>query len=161
MTEYFARSDENFGGSKEWGCGQNFRRATVFCLEYRLTKHKMTTYAKSFGRACPPCGYFYVRACWFCLNFNMCGPKWEARCSVYTVLCFIVYSVISNPHSSSVPWRPLLHFLCDFLILCLFPPVLTIYCFVSEFSCRDKDLRRTRPNSFSKVIRLPKICSSD
>ena len=26
-----------------------FRRATVFCLEYRLSKHKMTRYSKNFG----------------------------------------------------------------------------------------------------------------
>ena len=27
----------------------DFRRAGVFCLGYRLSKHKMTRYAKSFG----------------------------------------------------------------------------------------------------------------
>jgi len=37
-------------GSKNGG-GQNvdFRRATVFCLGYRLLKPKMTTYAKNLG----------------------------------------------------------------------------------------------------------------
>jgi len=29
----------------------DFRQATEFCLGYRLLKHKMTCYAKTWGRA--------------------------------------------------------------------------------------------------------------
>jgi len=31
-----------------------FRRITLFCLEKRLSKHKMTMFSKNFGGACPP-----------------------------------------------------------------------------------------------------------
>jgi len=40
----------------------NFRRITVFCLEKRLSKHKMTIFSKKFLGAwplCPPAGYTY------------------------------------------------------------------------------------------------------
>ena len=38
----------------------DFRRATVFCLGYRISKHKMTRYAKNLGHGplAPP-GYAY------------------------------------------------------------------------------------------------------
>ena len=31
-----------------------FRLTTVFCLEYRLSEHKMTRYSKNLKRPCPP-----------------------------------------------------------------------------------------------------------
>jgi len=34
----------------------NFRRITLFCLEKRLSKHKMTVFSKNLEGACPP-GY--------------------------------------------------------------------------------------------------------
>jgi len=36
---------KNFGGSKMF----DFRRATLFCVRYRLSKHKMTRYSKNLG----------------------------------------------------------------------------------------------------------------
>jgi len=40
----------------------DFRRMALFCLGYRLSKHKMTIYAKNFGWAWPlgPRGYTYA-----------------------------------------------------------------------------------------------------
>ena len=43
----------------------DFMRATIFCLGYRLSKHKMTRNAKNFGRLGPlgpASGYANVRA---------------------------------------------------------------------------------------------------
>ena len=42
----------------------DFRRATVFCLGYRLSKHKITRYAKNFGEAWAP-GYAHARVTFF------------------------------------------------------------------------------------------------
>ena len=52
---------KNFGGSKIF----DFTRITLFCLEKRLSKHKMTTFSKNLGRRhlgplYPP-GYGYVQ----------------------------------------------------------------------------------------------------
>jgi len=47
---------ENFeGGSKNWGAGKMFgiRRITLFCLEKRLSKQKMTIFSKHFGGITP------------------------------------------------------------------------------------------------------------
>jgi len=43
-------SPKTFGGQKILG-GQNvgFRRITLFCLEERLSKHKMTIFSKNWG----------------------------------------------------------------------------------------------------------------
>ena len=50
-------SPSKLGGQKTWGdYNFYFRWATVFCLGYRLSKHKMTRCAKNFGRSWPP-GY--------------------------------------------------------------------------------------------------------
>jgi len=41
-------SPENLGGKKIWGCKMfDFRRMTLFCLEKRLSKHKMTIFSKN------------------------------------------------------------------------------------------------------------------
>jgi len=40
---------KNFGGSKMF----DFRRITLFCLEKRLSKHKMTMFSKHFGGPWP------------------------------------------------------------------------------------------------------------
>jgi len=40
---------DSFGGRKCLGGFLNFRLATVFCLEYLLSKHKMTRYSKNAG----------------------------------------------------------------------------------------------------------------
>jgi len=48
---------------KVWGGKMfDFRRITLFCLEKRLLKHKMTMFSKNFGGAwplLPPPGYAY------------------------------------------------------------------------------------------------------
>jgi len=36
-----------------WGEYFDFRRATVFCVGHRLTKHKTTRYARNFGGMAP------------------------------------------------------------------------------------------------------------
>jgi len=41
----------------------DFRRITLFCLEKRLSKHKITIFSKNFGGPwllCPPYGYAYA-----------------------------------------------------------------------------------------------------
>ena len=40
----------------------DFRRITLFCLEKRLSKHKMTIFSKNWGGMAPfaPPGYAYV-----------------------------------------------------------------------------------------------------
>jgi len=42
----------------------NFRRKTLFCLEKRLSKHKMTIFSKNLGLwpIWPPPGYAYALA---------------------------------------------------------------------------------------------------
>jgi len=47
------------GGQKIWGRAKlfDFRRITLLSLGYRLSKHKMTTYAKIWGAW--PSGYAY------------------------------------------------------------------------------------------------------
>jgi len=42
---------KNLGGAKEFGGGKmfDFRRITLFCLEKRLSKHKMTIFSKNVG----------------------------------------------------------------------------------------------------------------
>ena len=40
---------KNFGGGEMF----DFRRITLFCLENRLSKHKMTIFSKNFGRYGP------------------------------------------------------------------------------------------------------------
>ena len=53
-----ARPAQKFGGGKMFDC----RWITLFCLEKRLSKHKMTTFSKNFGGTWPlwPHGYVYV-----------------------------------------------------------------------------------------------------
>jgi len=48
---------KTFGGAKM--C--DFRRITLFCLENRLSKHKMTIFSKNLGGMAPlaPLGYDY------------------------------------------------------------------------------------------------------
>jgi len=52
---------KNFGGAKVF----DFRRITLFCLEKRLSKHKMTIFSKNLGGNgpfCPPgCAYVSKR----------------------------------------------------------------------------------------------------
>jgi len=51
-------SPKNLGGGKMFDC----RRTALFCLEKRLSKHKMAIFSKNLGGAwpfCPP-GYVYV-----------------------------------------------------------------------------------------------------
>ena len=47
-----------------WGAKMyDFRQITLFCLEKRLSKHKMTIFSKHFWEAwplCPPPGYVHV-----------------------------------------------------------------------------------------------------
>jgi len=58
VPEAVAYSAQQFGGSKIF----NFRLATVFCLEYRLSKYKTTGYFQKLGRhgSLGPPGYAYV-----------------------------------------------------------------------------------------------------
>jgi len=41
---------KNLGGTKMF----DFRRMTIFCLEKRLSKHKMTIFSKNLGRGMAP-----------------------------------------------------------------------------------------------------------
>jgi len=48
------RSQTKILGGGSWGAKVfDFRWATVFCLGYRLSKHKMTRYAKNVGGMAP------------------------------------------------------------------------------------------------------------
>jgi len=48
-------SPKYFGGQKFEECKIfDFRLATVFCLGYRFSKHKMTSYSKNLGVSWPP-----------------------------------------------------------------------------------------------------------
>jgi len=50
---------KNFGGAKMF----DYRRITLFCLEKRLSNHKMTIFSKNLGGPWPlwyPAGYAYV-----------------------------------------------------------------------------------------------------
>jgi len=51
---------KNLGGTKMFG----FRRITLFCLEKRLSKHKITIFSKHLGGMAPltPPGYAYASA---------------------------------------------------------------------------------------------------
>jgi len=46
---------KNLGGAKKFGKGKicDFRRITLFCLENRLSKHKITIFSKNLGRPWP------------------------------------------------------------------------------------------------------------
>jgi len=50
-------SPNSFWGTKMF----DFRRITLFCLEKRLSKHKMTIFSKNLGGMAPfaPSGYTY------------------------------------------------------------------------------------------------------
>jgi len=51
----------------------DFRRITLFCLEKRLSKHKMTVFSENFGGgmdSLPPPGYDYVSIGRVCVQFT-------------------------------------------------------------------------------------------
>jgi len=54
---------KNLGGAKKFGGAKmfDFRRIALFCLEKRLSKHKMATFSKNLGGYGPfgPPGYAY------------------------------------------------------------------------------------------------------
>jgi len=51
-SQAVALPTQNVGGGKKIGEGQSvyFRRISLFCVGYRLSKHKMAVYATSLGR---------------------------------------------------------------------------------------------------------------
>jgi len=55
---------QKFGGSQNWGRAKmfDFRRITLFCLEKRLSKYKMTMFSKNLGRH-GPSGPLWLRLC--------------------------------------------------------------------------------------------------
>jgi len=53
-----------------WGEMFDFRRITLFCLEIRLSKNKMTIFSKKLGGCkAPP----WLRLCWRDLPLPLCG----------------------------------------------------------------------------------------
>jgi len=56
----------------------DFRRITLFCLEKRLSKHKMTIFSEKLEGAmapfAPPPGYAYV-------------PSWRPNLSLFAAIC--------------------------------------------------------------------------
>jgi len=51
-----AQPAQNFGAAKHF----NFKGGTVFCSGHCLSKHKMTRYAKNFGRGYSPLGLSWL-----------------------------------------------------------------------------------------------------
>jgi len=67
---------KNLGGAKMF----DFRRITLFCLEKRLSKHKMTIFFKTFwGGMAPltPRGYAYGRSTWCRRSFIYATSEME------------------------------------------------------------------------------------
>jgi len=73
-TKTVAQSAENFGGAKMF----DFRRIGLFCLGYRLSKHKITICSKHFG------------------GHGSLGPSWLHLCTkmVEGKLCNIFISEV-------------------------------------------------------------------
>ena len=106
-------SPKFFGGPKNlWGAKMfDFRRATVFCMEYRFSKHKMTRYSKNFGGHDPlgpvatPMHYrVETRWAWFiCLAKDPCiSLNWWCLLQFYSM-----YKEIAAPKQSQMlnwPW---------------------------------------------------------
>jgi len=55
-SEAVAQQVQKFGGQKNWGRAKMFDswRITLFCLEKRLSKHKMTIFSKNLGGGMAP-----------------------------------------------------------------------------------------------------------
>jgi len=71
-------SPETGGGQKVWGAKMfDFRRITLFCLEKRLSKHKMTTFSKNLGSD-SPFGLPLTMSMAIFLNHNRCSVKGRA-----------------------------------------------------------------------------------
>jgi len=65
LDQQWRSQPKNLEGAKKLGGGKifYFRLATAFCLEYRLSKHKMTRYFKNLRGSIvpwPPPGYACV-----------------------------------------------------------------------------------------------------
>jgi len=68
----------------------DFRRITLFCLEKRLSKHKMAIFSKYFGGHGPfgpPPGYVYARVpvLALLLYFVRKGTEHKCNCNIYAV----------------------------------------------------------------------------
>jgi len=76
FKEFVSRRAVAYSQPRNWGAKMfDFRQTTLFCLEKRLSKHKMTICSKNFGGAWPlwsPTSYAYVAVlfCWLRLSQN-------------------------------------------------------------------------------------------
>ena len=118
---------KNFGGAKMF----DFRRITLFCLEKRLSKHKMTIFSKNWGWH----GFFrpppWLRLCRERQRFHQHLPLTVLRENAASALaCVQVWSDFSYPQRmNQCCWPPLAFFQwIAFRMFALFASFVVLLC---------------------------------